>query len=203
MADSNNKGAFHITNNNSIYEPARNNTFEFLFPANLDGIVKAGVSSDSAQSDEYIKNAQEVLRVAVEASSVPGSKLGIIEIKKGNTIAKFADVPTYESGTLTIKDFVSENTGYSSPKDVLLAWKALAFDDKSEKIFRASNYKRTCGLIEYTPDWKPIRQWTLEGCWISEVSEENFSTESDGKRTFSATLVYDRAYPVRVGTVIE
>ena len=194
MAD--NRGTYHITDNNDIYEPARNNNFEFQITG-IDGILKAGTDVSSIQANDYIKNGEEVVRVAVEASSVPHVSLGVIEVKRGNNTAKFAGLPTFANGTLTLKDYISIDSGYSNPKDVLMAWQALAYDVRTEKISRAKNYKKTCYLTEYSPDWEIVREWTLEGCWVSEVSEEAFTTESEGKRTFTATIVYDKAYPTR------
>lgn len=197
MADKvDNRGTYHITDYPDIYEPARNNNFEFLIPEEFKNdktILKSGLEKSISDND-YIKNGQEVVRVAVESSSVPHFKLGIIEVKRGNNTAKFAGLPTFDSGSLVVKDFISVNAYYSNPKDVLMAWQALAYNVKSEKISRASVYKKTCKLVEYSPDWNIVRQWTLEGCWVSEISEDAFTTESEGKRTFTATIVYDKAY---------
>jgi len=189
--------AYHIADNNDIYEPARNNTFEFQVTGlGLDDrILRAGVPVAVANDSDYIKNAEGVLRVAVEASSVPHFELGTIEVRRGNDRVKFADVPTFSSGTLVVKDYISKNSGYSNPKDILMAWQALAYDVRSGKINRASTYKKKCSLIEYSPDWEVVRTWVIEGCWVSAVSEDNFSSESNGNRTFTATIVYDRAYP--------
>ena len=190
-----NRGTYHLTNNPDIYEPARNNNFEFLI-TNVDNLLRAGVDSATASDSDYIKNGQEALRVAVESSSVPHFALGVIEVKRGNNIAKYAGLPTFNATSLTLKDYISVNSGYSNPKDVMLAWQALAYNVRSEKISRASVYKRTCTLTEYSPDYEVVRQWTLEGCWCSEVSEDPFSTESEGQRKFTATIVFDRAYPI-------
>lgn len=201
MAD--NRGTYHLTNNPDIYEPARNNNFEFQMPffAN-DVLLKAGIDTGTApQSDDYIKNAQEVIRVAVESSSVPHFTLGTIEVKRGNNTAKFAGLPAFASSSLVVKDYISVDSGYSNPKDVMMAWQALAYDVRSEKIHRASNYKRTCTLVEYSPDYEIVRKWTLEGCWVSEVSEDPFTSENEGQRKFTATIVYDRAYPVNTKVV--
>ena len=189
------RGTFHLTNNPDIYEPARNNNFEFLVTG-IEDFVKAGVDSATIKDSDYIKNGQEILRCAVESSSVPHFALGIIEVKRGNNTAKFAGLPTFQSGSLVVKDYVSINSGYSNPKDVMMAWQARAYDVRSEKIARASAYKRTCTLTEYSSDYQVIRQWKLEGCWCSEVSEDPFTSENEGQRKFTATIVYDRAYPV-------
>ena len=119
-------------------------------------------------------------------------------MKRGNNVAKFAGLPTFNSHSLTVKDYISINSGYSNPKDVLMAWQALAYDVRSEKIRRASNYKRTCTLTEYSPDYEIVRQWTLEGCWCKEVSEDNFTSENEGQRKITATIEFDKAYPVKV-----
>lgn len=189
-----NKGTYHITDNNDIYEPARNNNFE-LIVTGLDGILKSGVDASTANENDYIKNGQEVLRVAIDASSVPHYVLGVIEVKRGNTVAKFADVPTFASQTIRVKDYISIDSGYSNPKDVIMAWQALAYNPRTEQIFRAKNYKKTCTLIEWDPSFRQVvRKWTIEGAWVSEISEDDFSVDSDGQRKFNATIVFDRAY---------
>lgn len=193
MAD--NRGTYHLTDNPDIYEPARNNNFEFLV-TNVDNLLKAGVDESTARETDYIKNGQEALRVAVESSSVPHFALGVIEVKRGNNTAKFAGLPTFQSGSLTLKDYISVNSGYSNPKDVMMAWQALAYNVRNEKISRASVYKRTCFLVEYSPDYEVVRKWQLDGCWCSEVSEDSFTTESEGQRKFTATIVFDKAYPI-------
>jgi len=198
MADT--YGTYHLTNNPDIYEPARNNTFEFQV-TNVDSLLKAGVDEATARETDYIKNGQEALRVAVESSSVPHFQLGVIEVKRGNNTAKFAGLPTFQSGSLTLKDYISVDSGYSNPKDVMMAWQALAYNVRTEKVSRASVYKRTCFLVEYSPDYVIVRKWKLEGCWCSEISEDAFTTESEGQRKFTATIVFDRAYPVSESTV--
>ena len=201
MAD--NRGTYHLSDNPDVYEPARNNNFEFLITG-IESLLKAGVNPTPAPSDEdFIKNGQEVLRVAVESSSVPHFRLGDIEVRRGNNIAHFAGLPSFNSSSLTVKDYISVNSGVANPKDVMLAWQALAYNVRTEKISRASVYKKTCTLTEYSPDYEIVRQWTLEGCWCSEVSEDAFTTENEGQRRFTATIIFDRAYPVNEKTYTE
>jgi hypothetical protein len=59
------------------------------------------------------------------------------------------------------------------------------------------DYKKTCTLIEYTQDYEQIRRWELKWCWISELSEDQFDRESDGKRAITVTLQYDKALPLK------
>ena len=80
-------------------------------------------------------------------------------------------------------------------KNILIAWKGLAYNTKTRKGGRMADYKKTATLCEYTQDYELIRSWTLYGCWISKISEDNFNKASgnDDKRSLSATLQYDRA----------
>ena len=76
-----------------------------------------------------------------------------------------------------------------------MAGKGLAYNTKTRKGGRMADYKKTATLCEYTQDYELIRSWTLYGCWISKISEDNFNKASgnDDKRSLSATLQYDRA----------
>jgi hypothetical protein len=65
------------------------------------------------------------------------------------------------------------------------------------------DYKKTCTLYEYTQDYKLIRKWTLEGCFIKGLTEGEFDREStDGKRKITAEIVYDRARVTNTYTTI-
>ena len=74
-----------------------------------------------------------------------------------------------------------------------MAWLQLAYNVHTRKGGRMKDYKKTCTLIEYTQDYEQVRSWTLHGCWISNIDEEGFDKEGDGKRQISATIQYDRA----------
>lgn len=54
-----------------------------------------------------------------------------------------------------------------------------------------------CNLIEYTQDYRPIRTWLLQGCFVSAYTESDFDKESDGTRKIDVTIEYDRATMVR------
>lgn len=186
----NNFGTYHLADNNALFEPARSNNFEFIV-TDIDSLLKAGVDEATATSRDYIENGQDIIRVSVVSTSVPHFTLGTIDVKRGNNTMHFAGVPTFNDGSLKVNDYIGART-----KDVLLAWQSLAYDVKSEKINFASNYKKDCQLVEYSPDYSQvIRSWTLKGCWISALSEGDFDNESNTKREVTATIVYDKAIP--------
>jgi hypothetical protein len=192
-----NKSAAHLADYKELYEPARSNNFEFIV-TDIDNILSAGTNFNGAQDSDYIKDGQDVIRISVAEASVPHFSLGTIEIARGNSRVKFAGVPTFDSGTLVLNDYIGART-----KDALMAWQALAYDVVSEKVHWSYNYKKDCQLIEYTPDYEQIiRIWDLKGCWVSAVSEGNFSADSNEKRTVSATIVYDKAIPHKEDEIV-
>lgn len=186
-----NVGAYHLAQNPELYEPARTNNFLFVVTG-LDTLLYAGVDANANISDDkkYIKNASDTLRVAVVSSSVPDFSLSTIEVKSGNSSMKVAGVPTFEAGNIVINDFIGART-----KDILLAWKALAYDVKNQLVQKMSNYKREAYLIELAPDNTEIRKLHMYGVWVSDVTGGDFNVENNDKRTVQATIQYDYMIP--------
>lgn len=181
---------YHLSSNPALYEPSRNNTFEFLC-TDFDKLLKAGKTSDSTTADDYLGSVQEVIKLSVTEASVPHFDLSVVEVKRGNSTMKFAGAPTFNEGSLKCNDYVGART-----KDLLLAWQALAYNVSADVVELAGNYKHDCTLIEYAPDYsKVIRRWTLKGCWVKSLSEGSFSHDSHDNRTIDVTIVYDRAIP--------
>jgi hypothetical protein len=180
-------GTYHLANNPSLFEVQRNNNFEFVV-TDLDGIQRAG--STGAESNAFIGNAQEMLRLSVTKAFIPHFQQEVVAVKRGNSTMKYAGVPTFEGGTVEFNDFVGADT-----KSILMAWQNLTYDIKTEKVgsVMTKNYKKDCYLIEYTPDYRKIRTWVLHGCWISQLSEGEYSAEDGQKHSISATVQYDWA----------
>ena len=193
--------AQHISANLSSYEAARSGFFT-LTVDDLDGIVKvdySGAERDLASDNDRLPKAQEYLKLNVVAADVPHFSLEPLSYRRGNEQVKFAGVPTFDAGSITVDDVVGLDT-----KSILMAWQGLAYDINTRKGGRMGDwtdangvlhkgYKKTCTLAEYTQDYELVRSWTLYGCWISDLSEEAFNKESDGKRQITATIQYDRA----------
>lgn len=181
---------YHLSNNPALYEPSRNNAFEFLC-YNFDSLLSAGKTDDTANDADYLGSVQEVIKLSVAEASVPHFDLEVIEVKRGNSTMKFAGTPTFSEGSLKCNDYVGART-----KDLLLAWQALAYNVSADVVELAGKYKKDCVLVEYAPDYsKVIRKWTLKGCWIKSLSEGSFSHDSQDKRSVDVTIVYDRAIP--------
>lgn len=181
--------AQHISSNLANYEAARSGFFTFIVD-DIDGIIKASYKGDKekAAAKDRLLNAQEYLKLNVTQASVPHFSLEPLQYRRGNEVVKFAGVPTFEAGSISVDDVVGLDT-----KSILMAWQALAYDVHTRKGGRMKDYKKTCTLVEYTQDYEEVRSWTLYGCWISELSEENFDKTNDDKRSISVTIQYDRA----------
>lgn len=187
-----NIGTYHLAQHPELYEPARTNNFEFEVVGLPEKLLYAGVQETDQVDDDkkYIKNAQEVLRISVLSSSVPHFKLNTIEIKRGNNVMKVAGTPSFDAGTLVCNDYIGART-----KDILEAWKALAYDVRTQLVQSMKNYKMEAYLTEYTPDYQVVRRWHMYGCWCSDVTEGEFNNETNEKRTVSASIEYDYAIP--------
>lgn len=204
LNDTNKLGTYHISSDIQNYESARSNFFTLLID-DLDDLLYPEFSNTGENPDnEYVtrrtgRTGQEVIKLSVNKMFVPHFTLGTIEVRRGNSVVKFTDVPQWPEGTIELQDFVGLET-----KNVLMAWQALAYDVVSDTQGRAGDwvdtdgvahrgYKRKATLVEYSPDFQQIRYWELIGCWISAISESNFEVDGTGARSISCTLQYDRA----------
>lgn len=183
-------GTYYIANDPTHYEPQRSNNFMFYvkFPEGYfaDDEILNAINSYAATQ------ASEVLRVSVSATSVPHFSITPIELKRGNNTMKFAGTPTFDAGKLVLDDFIGAGT-----KDLALAWQRKVYNVETEKVGLAGDYKLTGWLKEYTPDFQTVRTWKLDGCWISGVTEGDYSHEDTAKRTMDVTLQYDKAIPYK------
>lgn len=174
-------GTYHLANNPNIYEIQRTNNFEIII-SDIDGILKAGSTSSS------YANAQEVIRMSVISFPIPHFNQNIIEVNRGNTKLKYAGVPTFGDGQLVCYDYIGAETA-----GVLEAWQNLSYNVQTEKVGHASDYKKDCTVIEYSPDYQPVRSWKLHGCWVSALQEDTLDNTTNNAMRVTATITYDRA----------
>ena len=185
QAQSTKVGAFHFSANKEYFEIQRGNNFDLVIDKGLNNMLAYGSETKT------FPNAQEYIRLSVAASSVPHYSQEAIEVKRGNTAVKYAGTISWPSGELQCYDFIGAET-----VDILQAWQAKSGNPLYQTVGQQSEYKYTCSLIEYTPDYSQIvRTWKMDGCWISDLKEDNMSQDSSGSRKISATIQYDRAYP--------
>lgn len=180
-------GTYHLADNPQLFEIQRNNNFEFIV-TDIDGILRAG--ANGTEKNATISNAQEMLRLSVTKAFVPHFTQEVVNIKRGNTTLKYAGVPTFGEGSLDFNDFIGADV-----KSILMAWQNMSCNIQTEKVgsLDVTPYKKNCYLIEYTPDYRKIRTWKIYGCWISSLSEGEYTSEDGQKHQISCTIQYDRA----------
>ncbi len=179
--------AEHISNNLANYEAARN-AFFVLVVHDLDNLVKPNYTGENPGENDYIANAEEVLRLNVVKSSIPHFSVGTESYRRGNEIVNFATTPTWDGGSITVDDVVGLRT-----KDILVAWLYKAYNPNTRKGGRMSEYKKSAQLIEYTQDYEQVRIWNIQGMFITKLNDSEFDRENDGKRQIGVEFVFDRA----------
>ena len=180
-------GTYHLADNPNLYEIQRSNNFEFIV-TNIDGIRRAGLTDDDNSTNATIPNAQEIIRLSVVSAEIPHFTQRPIEVKRGNSTLKYAGVPEFSDGRIVVNDYIGANT-----LEALQAWQNLSYNVRTEKVGLASDYKKDCMLVEYSPDYQPVRRFKLHGCWISSLSEDPLTNENNTKHTITATITFDRA----------
>lgn len=180
-------GTYHLADNPQLFEVQRNNNFEFVV-TDIDGILRAG--ANGTEKNAKINNAQEMLRLSVTKAFVPHFTQEVVPIKRGNTTLKYAGVPTFGEGALEFNDYIGADV-----KSILMAWQNMSCNIQTEKVgsLDVTPYKKNCYLIEYTPDYRKVRTWKIYGCWISALSEGEYTADDGQKHSISCTIQYDRA----------
>lgn len=143
----------HISTNLRNYEAARSGFFTLVVD-DLTNLLKPNFKGDAREATDAdrIQNAQTVLKLNVVAATVPQFSVGTEEFRRGNDTVKFATVPTWEGGSLTVDDIVGLDT-----KSLLISWLYLAYNPHTRKGGRMADYKKTATLCEYTQDYELIR----------------------------------------------
>ena len=116
-------GTYHLADNPNLYEIQRSNNFEFVV-MDINNIVRAGMPDLKANR---IANAQEILRLSVVSAPIPHFSQGVIPVRRGNSTLKFAGVPEFSAGTVTVNDYIGADT-----KAILMAWQNLSYNVQTE-----------------------------------------------------------------------
>lgn len=181
-------GTYHLADRPELYEIQRNNNYEFIV-TNIDELIRPGMIGNEANAK--LKDSQNILRVSVTSAFIPHFTQEVVEVKRGNSTLKYAGVPTFGEGQLQFNDFIGADV-----KSILMAWQNMSYDVYTEKVasLQRTPYKKDCYLLEFPPDYyAPHRKWVLKGCWISGISENEYTNDDGGKHLVSATIQYDYA----------
>ena len=177
-------GTYHMVDNNQ-YEPQRTNNFEVQITG-LDNLTTSGGSSMGTSS-----RLSEAITLAVGTYGAPQINVSPIIVSYGNNKIKFAGTPEFPESSISLNDYIGVNI-----ERILMAWQRLVYDPKTQKVGKATAYKKLAYLHEFSPDGEIDRQWELHGCWPSSINLGEFNQEGGSVRQISMTMQYDYAVPV-------
>lgn len=193
IADSITKGAYHIANNRVELNPQRRNNFTLVI-TDIDGILRVGADMQDPQDEDRIANAQNEIIISLKSCTIPKYSVSKQPISRGNSVIKFAGKPTFDDVTLEAYDYMG-----SDVKDTFMAWLNLCYNTTFDFVGSVSNtdrvasYKKSCTLIEETPDGTPVHIWEIRGAFPLSVSSSDKDAEADDVSTVSVTLSIDWA----------
>lgn len=176
-------GAYHMIpsvyagRNKDDFEPQRTNNFEVQF-TNLDG--------------------SETITLATADFGAPDISVSTLDVSYGNSKVHFAGTPSYSGGSFTCNDFIGLNV-----EKILNAWFKKVYNPETETIGKASEYKKTAYLSEFSPDYTLVRQWELIGCFPTQLNLGSYSQSNNSVRSVSLNISYDYAKPVDSGSAIS
>ena len=179
-------GAYHMIGQDA-WEPQRTNNFEvqFMDIGNLLSIDK-GLHMPG--------NSSELLTLSTASVGGLTTNISNIVASYGNNQINFAGKPSYDSVQITFNDYIGIQT-----ERIIMAWSRLVYDPKTEKIGRASQYKKNGYLLEFSPDGDFVKMWQLEGCFPGTVSFDGYSNEGNDIRKINVTFYVDKAMPLDDG----
>lgn len=131
------------------------------------------------------------LTLAVESGFLPAESNEIIELNYGNSKVKVAGIATFEDGTLTLKDAISQDI-----EGIVRDWRSQVYDPETDRVGLAVNYKKQGRVIQYAPDGSMERTWKIIGAWPSNVNYGTLDYTASDKKTIELTITYDKAVRV-------
>jgi hypothetical protein len=134
-----------------------------------------------------IGNTEEEIALAIEQGFLPNITIDPIELPKGNRTVKVAGRPTFDNGSITVKDWIGVDM-----EKLIYDWMKKVYDPDTDKVGFASDYKKPATIIELSPDGSIERHWDLEGVWPTSVNFGTLDNGSADKKTIEIQLAYDK-----------
>lgn len=166
------------------FEPGRSSDF----------IFKVKFARDLYDMDNQLvataENASETLALSLRDFAGPSMTVDPMTLRTGNGEVKYAGVPTVGTSAISFTDYIGMDT-----ERILLAWYTQCHNPKNDKIGFKEYYSNDGLLYKWAPNGTRVIDWRLQGCWINEYNQGNYSRQNPEFRQFSTTIQYDKAYP--------
>lgn len=169
--DSRSLGPMHLSANRN-YEPQRTNNFQVEF-YNLPG------------------QGTEQIMLATNDFSMPNITNDPIEVGHGNSTVKFAGRTNFTGmDTLTCIDWITTDI-----EKIITDWRHLVYNEKTDQIGWAVDYKKEGSVTEFGPDGTFFRNCKILGVWPYGVNYgESMSHEGAEVKKVTVNISYDKAY---------
>ncbi len=122
----------------------------------------------------------------VQASQIPASTLGTIQVPYFGRILKLAGDRTYEAWNVTVindEDFLVRNAMEQWSNEI---------NGMSTNVRRRNTYKSQAQVLQYGKNGDVIRQYTFHGIYPTDISTIDLSwSEVDDYERFTVTFQYD------------
>ena len=129
----------------------------------------------------------EVIVLALDSSNAPQETQEELELKYGNETRYYAGGVTFESMSLTVRDFIDMDV-----VDILEAWRNQAYDPETGNVGYPSEYKKSAHFIMLDSKGIETRRWELEGVWCSALNRGAVSMDDAAVVKVEATIRYDK-----------
>jgi len=126
------------------------------------------------------------LELIIQKAFLPTVSLNVLELKHGNDALKFAGVATWAGGQITVLDVLSRNE-----LDAVLTWFKSTYNWTDGTIGLASEYKKHGYIKEFAADGRYLRQWEIEGMWISSLDLGQLDSASGENKELAFTIEID------------
>jgi len=129
--------------------------------------------------------------LAIVEGFTPAESSDEIEIQVDSERRYYAGKTSYETGSLTIRDYCDANVA-----DFLIEWRKRVFDPTNGTMGYKAEYAGTGVINQYDPKGALVRQWKIKGIWPQAVNYGTPSQDTTDPISISVTFRYDTAIPV-------
>lgn len=177
-------GTAYMLAHKKDFEPGRSSDFIFKVKFARDLYDMDGKFVATAA------DASETLALSLRDFAGPSMTVDPITLRTGNGEMKYAGVPTVGTSAISFTDYIGMDT-----ERILLAWYIQCHNPKNDKIGFKEYYSNDGLLYKWAPNGTRVIDWRLQGCWINEYNQGNYSRQNPEFRQFSTTIQYDKAFP--------
>lgn len=135
----------------------------------------------------------ETIRMACESVKIPSINLETTELRHGNEIVKVATNPSFDGGTIVMKDAIGADLELAIWK-----WFTLVLDVEHDSVMGlVVDYKKTTRLVQYSPNNAVARTWKCLGVFPTSFDAGDLNYASPDKKLITCNLSVDKCIPER------